>query len=180
MHAKRAHDGALHRQFFLILGRDTHRAHRARTLRTVGGQRRLIALVDGRRHAAMRARSIAGPGFAPRPTGLRHARAAREGRRLPRHRPARGVEFVFQFLVFPAQPLAFRFGAPEIVAQPIHLSTLLVDDPLRVLKRRGLVALRHALVMPDSRRPYKRKSQRLGVSVCRDWREARVSPVLTR
>ena len=69
----------------------------------------------------MRARSIAGPGFAPRSTGLRHARAAREGRRLPSHRPARGVEFVFQFLVFPAQPLAFRVGAPEIVAQSCEM-----------------------------------------------------------
>ena len=45
----RADEVALDGQFFLILRRDPHAAHRAVTLPTLGRQRRVVDLVDGRR-----------------------------------------------------------------------------------------------------------------------------------
>jgi len=98
---------------------------------------------------------------------------------LPRDGSAGCLELVFQFLVFSPESLPLRFRAPEILAQLLILATQPLDL-CDLWRQRIRLTARHTPVMPDSRRTYKRKSQRLGVSVCRDRREARVSPVLTR
>jgi hypothetical protein len=101
--------------------------------------------------------SIRGARFAPGTAGDRHAGAAREGRRLPVDRAARGLELLFQLLVFAAQPLAFRFRPTQVLAQPLDLPALHLDDLLRLVSGPTPVVLRHAPVMPDSRTQYKRK-----------------------
>jgi hypothetical protein len=68
---------------------------------------------------------------------------------------ARRLELLFQFLVFAPQALPLGFGAAQILAQPVDLPLLLGDDLMRVTRRRGIVALRHAAVMPDLRKKYK-------------------------
>ncbi len=109
--------------------------------------------------------------FAARPPRQGHPRAARERRRWPRHRPARGLQFVFQLLVFPPQALSLRLRPPQVLFQLRDAPRLILDDLLRVTRRRRLVALRHESVMPDSRAQDKRKPQGLGASMCRDQRD---------
>jgi hypothetical protein len=72
----------------------------------------------------------------------------------------RGLELVFQLLVFTAQPLALGLRSAQILAQSINLPALLVDDLLRITRDRSIVALRHATLMPDSLAGYKWKSLR--------------------
>ena len=115
-----------------------------------------------------------------RPTRVGDARATRERRGLPRDGAARRLEFLFQFLVFATQSLALGFRPAQVLAQPLDLPPLIVNDLLGVARRRAVVALWHAPVMPDLRTEYKRKPLCLCVSVARDQREARVSMVLTR
>jgi hypothetical protein len=105
----------------------------------------------------MGARAIRRTGFAPRPPWVPDAGATRERSSLPIDRAARRLELLFQFVVFAAQPLAFRLRAAQILTQPLDLSALLVNDLLRVAWGRGLVVLRHAAVMPDPRSKYKRE-----------------------
>jgi hypothetical protein len=97
----------------------------------------------------MGARAVPGPRFAPWHTGRGDGGAARKRRGLAIHGAARGVEFVFQLLVFTAQPLPLGFRAPEILTQPIDLARLLVDDSLRVRRRWFRGTVRDAGVMPD-------------------------------
>ena len=77
-------------------------------------------------------------------------------------RAARGVQFLFQFVVFATEALPVGLRATQILAESLDLSTLVVDDVVRVV-RRLIAPLRHAPVMPDSRAQYKRK---LSVSPC--------------
>jgi hypothetical protein len=96
------------------------------------------------------------PRLSSRATRARDALPAGKRCRLPIHRPPRGVELVFQLLVFAGQPLPLRFRPPEILAQAVDLPTLLVDDLLRVARAR-VNGSRHRMLMPDSRAEYKRK-----------------------
>ena len=177
--AKRADRWPLHRQRFLILRRDGHGLHGARAYRTAPGQRRVVGVIHARRPRTLAASAIRGTRFPTGPLRRGHARAAGERRRLSIDRPACGVEFLFQFLVFAPQPVTLRLRPAQILAQSLDLSTLVVDDVVRVVQR--LIAPRwHAPLMPDSRAQYKRKPLCLRVSVARDQREGRVSMVLTR
>ena len=103
----------------------------------------------------MRAPAIRGAGLAARAARVCDARAARERRRLPIHRAARRLQFLFQLLVLPPQALPLGFRPAQVLAQPLDVAPLLVDDLLRRGAR--LVALRHAPVMPNPRSKYKRK-----------------------
>jgi len=67
------------------------------------------------------------------------------------------VELLFQFLVFAPQALPLRLRPAQILTEAVELPALLVDDLLRVPRRRVVIALRHASVMPDSRAQYKRE-----------------------
>jgi hypothetical protein len=94
------------------------------------------------------------------------------------HRAARGLEFVFQFLVLAAQPLAFGFRPPEVRFQLRDPARLVVDDLLRVTRRR--LVTRHPRVMPDSPIQYKQNLRCLRASVARDQWRGRASRALTR
>src|SRR5262245_20479569 len=78
------------------------------------------------------------------------------------------------------QALPLRFRSAKIVAQSLVLPTQFLDLLLRIGRRRGLIALRHATLMPDPRAQYKAKTLCLCVSVACDRCEARVSAMLTR
>ena len=177
---KRADKRALHRQLFLILSRHPHVAQGARTPRTLRRQGGLIRLIDVRRRPAMGAPAIARSGSPAGSAGYRDARPARKRRGLARDRAPRGLQFVFQFLVLAPQSLPLGFRPPQVFLELHDTSRLIVDDLLGVTRGRGIIALRHAPVMPDSQDEYKRKPQGLAASVCRDKRGRRVSALLTR
>jgi hypothetical protein len=56
-----------------------------------------------------------------------------------------------ELLVFPAQPLPLGFRPTQVLAQAVDLALLIVNDLLGVTRRRAIVALWHAPLMPDSR-----------------------------
>jgi hypothetical protein len=91
------------------------------------------------------------------PTRHRDSRGARKGGGLTVDGAPRGVEFVAQLVVFAAQSLALGFRPAQILAQPIDLATLFVDDLRGVSPWRVVALLRHATVMPDSVAQYKRE-----------------------
>jgi hypothetical protein len=152
--AKRPDERPLDGQFFVILHRDPDAVHGPLAPRTPRGERGVVGLVDVRRRTTMAPWPIRGAGRASGPPRGRDPRAAREGRSLTIDRPPRGLELVFQFLVLASQALPLGFRAPEIRFELPDPARLIVDDLLRVSRRR-LVALRHAAVMPDSRSMYK-------------------------
>ena len=154
---KASDERRLDRQFFLVLPRHADAAHASLTVWACRGQRRRVDVVDVRRQRPMTASSIRHAAFAARSTGVRDARIAREGGRLPIDGAARRLELVLQFLVLAAEPLAFRLRPTQVLAQPLDLAALLVDDLLRVGRRRRLVAVRHTVVMPNPRSKYKRE-----------------------
>ena len=164
--AKRADEGPLDRQLFLILRGDPHRAHGALTVRALPRQRRLVPVIHRRGRAPMRARPIGGPGLSPRPTRRRDASPARKRRGLAIDGAPRGLKLLFQFVVFSTEPLPLGLRAPQVLAETLDLTDVLLDDLFRVTRRRLMATRRHAALMPDSRAKYKR--------------EMRVSSLLTR
>jgi len=128
----------------------------------------------------MRVRAVRRTGLSARATRSRDASPAGEGRGLPIYRASRGVELLFQVFVFPPQALPLGFRPPQIFFELRDPARLIVNDVLWVTRRRRIVALRHAPVMPDSCAQYKRNPLRLCVSAARDPCEVRVSAVLTR
>jgi hypothetical protein len=60
------------------------------------------------------------------------------------------------------------------------LAPQLLDDLLRITRRRQVLAPRHATFMPDSRTQYKRNPLCLSASVARDQWKVSVSVGLTR
>ena len=92
----------------------------------------------------------------------RDPRASRERRLLPPDRTPRRLELDLQFLVLASKPLPLRFRPTQVLAQSVDLSALLLDDLLRITRRRHVIALWHVPVMPDSRAKYKRE-MRAGV-----------------
>jgi len=144
-------------QLFLILDGGADAVHRAMTMRTRRGQRCHVPFVDVPRGRSMRATAIRRTSFPARAPRLRDAAPARKGRRLAMDRSPRGLQVVFQLLVFATQALPFGFRSAQVLAQPLDLLSLLVDDLLGVAWGRGLVALRHAAVMPNSRSKYKQE-----------------------
>jgi hypothetical protein len=149
---------SLYRQLFLILGRHARRAHRTRTGRTVRGQRRLVDLVNVRRPRPMRAASIRGSRLAAGTAGHGDSRAARERRGLAVDGPARRIELVSQLVVFAPQPLSLGFRPSQILFELLNAPRLVVNNLLRIT-RRGIIALRHAPVMPNYCAPYKKKKR---------------------
>jgi hypothetical protein len=154
-HPEVAHDRALHREVLMKLRRGARPAHRSRTVRTLRRQRRVVRLVDVDRTPALPAGPIRRAWLAPGSARGRLGRSSRERRRLAIHGPARSLKLVFQLVVFAPQSLAFGFGAAQVLAQPVDLPRLIVDDLLRVTRRLVTGAQRHASVMPDRRSKYK-------------------------
>ena len=154
---KAAHTRSLHGELFLVLGRDADAAHRPVTMRTRDRQRRRVGLVDVRGPRATGAAAIGRTRFATRTLRVRPASATRERSGLAVYRAPRRLEVVLQLLILAPQPLALGFRAAQVLAQPRVVSSELFDDLLRVSRRRRLVALRHAAVMPNPRSKYKRE-----------------------
>jgi hypothetical protein len=67
---------------------------------------------------------------------MRHRRPAGERRRLAIHGAARRIELLLQAVVFAPQPGAFGLRAAQILAQPFDFARLLIDDLLRIARRR--------------------------------------------
>ena len=85
--------------------------------------------------------------------GLRRIPGERRG--LAIHGATGRFEFVFQFLVFAPQPLALGFRPPQVLTQSLDLPRLIMNDLLRVTRRRIVGAPRHAEFMSDSRPLYR-------------------------
>jgi len=153
---KRPDERALHRELFLILRGDPGLAHGAVTIRTLRRQRGVIGLVKTRWRRSMGVTPVGGPRPAAGPPRLGYARPARERRRLTGAGTPGRLELLFQFLVFAPQPLPLGFRSAQIIFESLDASRLVVNDLLRIT-RRGLIALWHAPVMPDSRAQYKRE-----------------------
>ena len=153
--AKVAHDRLLHREIFVKLRRDARPAHLPRTVRTLRGQRHVVGFIDARGPAAIGARAIRRTRFATWSARRLRRDPTRERRGLTVHCPPRGLEFVFQFFVFATQPLSLGFRAPQILAQPVDLPRLIVDDLLRVPGAWIVRTPLHAPVMPEPRSKYK-------------------------
>ena len=81
------------------------------------------------RRPSMRTTAIGEPRFAARSLGMLLRQTPRERGRLTVGAAPRHLQFLFQPLVFAAQPIALDFGAPHVLAEPIDLSRLqLLDD----------------------------------------------------
>ena len=151
-------DRALHGQVFLVLRDDAAPDHRPPAVGTLRRQRRIMNDVDARRRLPMRGPAVAGTRFAARPLGMRGGQAPRERRGLARGPSARHVELFFQPFVLAPQAVAFDLGAPHVLAEPFILAPQILDDLLRITRRRRIRrAPRHTPVMPDSCGQYKRE-----------------------
>ena len=144
---------------FLILRGAPGLAQRACTRGTLGGQRRIVPLVHVRGARAMGAAPVGPAGSAAWPFRVSHARVSGKRRRLSRARATCRLKILFQLLVFPTQPLPLGLRPAQILAQPIDLATLLLDDLLRIPGSGVLGPLRHTMLMPDSTRQYKKKQR---------------------
>lgn len=156
-HTKLVHDGSLHRQIFLVLRHHATAAYRPATIWTVRGQRRLMGEIDARGRAAVGSAAVRDARLAPWSLGMFFGQPARKRCRLPIRPPTRHVEFVFQPLVFAPQAIALDLRPQEVFLQSFDLTRLIVDDLLRVTRRRIWRAPSHASVMPDSRVQYKKE-----------------------
>lgn len=151
---KLAHDRALHREVFLILRDDATQAHPPVAVRTVRRQWRVMRDVDPGRRRPMGAATVGTARLAAWPVRIGFRQAPRERRGLSVGAAARGFELFLQPLVLAPQTIAFDFRALQILAEPLDLPRLIVDDLSRI--RRGRVlAPKHAQVMPDPRKKYK-------------------------
>ena len=124
--SKRANDGPLHRQLFLVLRARRERGAPARSSAdSATGSGASIGFVDvSRRRPMARTGHTPHPALRPGRCGSRHARPARERRRLPIDGAPRGLELVFQLLVFAPQPLALGFRSSQVLPQPVDLAPL--------------------------------------------------------
>ena len=123
--AKRADDGAAHRQIVLILRDDVRLVHRAATGGTCPGQRRVVRPIDPPGHRTGAVSAAGGARASARQTAGALSMRFGERRGLPEARPARRVELILKSLVAPFQPIPLVLGARPHVAQPRDL--LLLD-----------------------------------------------------
>ncbi len=154
---KLVHDRTLHGQIFLVLRHDAVGLNRPAAIGALGRQRRLVGDIDAGRRGPMPAAAIRGPRFATRPLGMRLRQTARKRGRLAGGAAARHLQFLFQPVVLAAQPVALDLRALQILAEPLDLPHLVVNDLSRIRRRRIRGTARHAMLMTDSRAQYKRK-----------------------
>jgi hypothetical protein len=145
-HAKLVHDWPLHGEIFVILRDDVAPLDRAAAVRAVGRQRDVMRHVHTRRRPPMRLRAVGGSCLAARPIGMFRGEPTRERRGLPIGPTARHLEFLFQPLVFPSQPVALDLRAPHVLAESFVLATEFLDDLVGIRGgesggRRGTAAL---------------------------------------
>jgi len=164
VHPEAAHDGTDDREILLVLIGDALGLDPAPTRRTARRERRLVGLVDHRRHGALAVPPMGGPTFPPRPFRVRRGGALRERGRLSRPGAPRGLQIVFQPFILAAQPiaLAFQLGALTFHACQFVTQARIVPASARqfvaqgVIDRRGTVrTIGHAPFMPVLRISYK-------------------------
>jgi len=151
---ERANDRPDGREVFLVLRCDGRFHHWSRTVRTHGGQRRVVPLVDVQGYGAVCRPSIRGARLAPGTSRVGRGPILRERRRLPTASAPRRFELPAQsFVIAPQsfdlspQRLALALGALGAIAQGVDLRMRW----RRLITRR----IRHADVMPDLRQRYK-------------------------
>ena len=152
-----AHERALHRQLLLILRDRPLHVQRARTVRTLRGQRDDVRFIDVRRGASMRAGAVARAGFAAGPLRMRTDTVSGEGRRLAVDGAPGGIQLLLQPLVLAAQAIALGLRASQVFAQAFDLSRLLVDDLPRIARRSVGRLLSDALVIAHRSAKYQYK-----------------------
>ena len=122
--------------------------------------------IDPQRRAPMRVTPVPRTRFAARSLGVLLRPPARERRGLAGRPSTRHLELFFQPLVLAPQSIALDLRAPQVLFESFDPLRLVLDDLLRITRRRIFRAPRHGIVMPDSRGQYKR--------------EMRISRALTR
>ena len=164
VHPEAAHDGTDDREILLVLIGDALGLDPAPTRRTARRERRLVGLVDHRRHGALAVPPMGRPTFSPRPLRVRRGGALRERGRLSRPGAPRGLQIVFQPFILAAQPiaLAFQLGALTFHACQFVTQARIVPARARqfvaqgVIDRRGTVrTIGHPPFMPVLRISYK-------------------------
>ena len=153
--AKRADDGAAHRQIVLILRDDVRLVHRAATGGTCPGQRRVVRPIDPPGHRTGAVSAAGGARASARQTAGALSMRFGERRGLPEARPARRVELILKSLVAPFQPIPLVLGARQGVAQLRDLLLLSSSQYGEIVRRQRRAHIGHALVMPETRNLYK-------------------------
>ena len=162
--AEPSHDRADGGEIFLVLIGHARLVHGPATVGAPRWKRRLVGLVDARRHGPLTVASMRGPRLAARALRVRRGRALRERGRLARAGAPRGVQIVFQPLVLAAQPITLAqqigtlaFDASQFLAQANVVAT--GAHPFvaqRVIGQRGTVeTIGHASFMPVPGLEYK-------------------------
>lgn len=153
MNAKRAHDDAWDREFFLTLKGDPRLAHRATTRRTATRQRRLVGFVNPSWTPAMRLHAIAG---ARLPTGRARVRRQRfrERRGLTVAPPPCLIQLTLDPLEFTAEPFVLTLQPIALALRALGALAPLVDLARLSIAVVACRRLRHVKVMPDSRKKY--------------------------
>lgn len=164
MDVESVHDRVDQRQIFLILRGDMRVVDGIAAVRTRARHRDVMHLLDLRRHGALALAPIRGAGLPPGPTRDRGADSLRKRRRLSEPRTPRAFERFRQSRNLSAQSITLPLELRHLVSQTLHIPLalhavtpkLLVLLPQPLNRVRFVIrALPHALVMPESRRPYK-------------------------
>src|SRR5262249_12377912 len=153
--AKVADDRPLDGQILVVLRHDAPLAHPAATVRTPRRQPRVVAFVNVRGKRSMCAPSIGRAALAAGSLRVGFRKATRKWSGQSMGFAACGLELLSQPFVFTAETIAFDLRPSQVFAQAFDLARLIVDDPLRVRRRRIRRTPRHAAVMPERRSKYK-------------------------
>src|SRR5207245_8755996 len=114
---ERANDRPDGREVFLVLRCDGRFHHWSRTVRTHGGQRRVVPLVDVQGYGAVCRPSIRGARLAPGTSRVGRGPILRERRRLPTASPPPRLELPAQSFAF--APQSFELS-PQRPAAPLR------------------------------------------------------------
>jgi hypothetical protein len=143
------------RQIFFILGGDPRGRNRLATARARGGERRVVGLIDARRHRPASPATIGRTTASPRPPTRALRAIFRERRCLAEPRAPGRIQLLLDAFVssFPAITVALRTG--QFLTQLRDLVLLSLDQivTIRIGPLRAFVG--HARVMPDPRQMYK-------------------------
>ena len=151
------HDGAHHREIFLILRRHPGQLDGAAAVRTRGSHRRSAGLVNLRRTRAARrpavVRTCAPAGSSAATLGP----VLGEGSRLPESCPPRRVELLLEVFTAALPPIPVALDPRQLLPQSCDLSLLFLNAGIAgILLRPGTLPW-HPTVMPDPLEKYKSK-----------------------
>ena len=152
-----SHEGAHHREVFLVLRRHAGHHHGAATVRTRRRRGGSVGLVDSRRSRATRLPAVLCARAPTRTPTATLAPVLGEGSCLSEPRPTRLVELFLEAFASPLPPVPVALDPRQLLAQPFDLSFLFPNAGIaRILLGRRTLRWHHA-VMPHPRKLYKYK-----------------------